>query len=411
MVQANQSAPGEQVEVRSLFDKPHSPERFERRVRQGSAWLVLYLLLQAELGLAWDRNWHMFIGRDRFWIPPHVMMYTGLGGAGLVALTVVLLDTIRYVQKRPGVSSASTITICRIFHAPLGFTLVGFGALIDLAAAPFDNYWHILYGIDVTLWSPFHVMGTIGGVLTGIGLTYAFASEAVITRRHAGQARRFAGLYAAEWGTLLMLAAFIEVALPPLSAFVPIPVGATAILTYPLCLTLAGHGTLAAALRFTRRSSTMFIVVFLLCVLALGTQLFVPWALSAVAPPLGFTFRDATYLPSFNVVLALLPLMFLLCALCTQAIVFWHTKTGRKRTSALWSAGLVTAGLAVFLPPFIAWIPQLIVPSFRLPPDMNGILHPTWMSLCISLPFAFAMGAFSTLLGAGVGDIWHLNER
>jgi len=411
MVQGNQSVSGEQSDVQTACQRGEASPSFERRLRQGCAWLVLYFLLQAELGLAWDRNWHVFVGRDRFWIPPHVMMYTGLGGAGLVALTVVLLDTIRYMQHRPGVSSTSTICICGIFHAPLGFTLVGFGALIDLIAAPFDNYWHILYGIDVTLWSPFHIMGTIGGLLTGVGLAYAFASEAVIIRRYNLPARRFAGLYAPEWGTLLMLAAFIEVALPPLSAFVNIPVGATWILTYPLGLILAGNGTLAAALRFTRRPYAMFIVVLLLCLLALGTQLFVPWALYAVAPPLGFTFRSATYRPSFDVTLVLLPLMFLLCAFCTQWIVSWQTKAGRKRTSALWFIGLLTAGLAVFLPPLIAWAPQIIVPGFHLPPDLNGILRPTWLSLWVSLPFALAMGVFSTFLGAGAGDIWHLNER
>lgn len=411
MVHGNQSVSDEQSEVQAACERAQASPSFERRLRQGSAWLVLYFLLQAELGLAWDRNWHVFVGRDRFWIPPHVMMYTGLGGAGLVALTVVLLDTIRYVHHRPGVSSASTIRICGLFHAPLGFTLIGFGALIDLISAPFDNYWHILYGIDVTLWSPFHIMGTIGGILTGVGLVYAFASEAVIIRRYNLPVRRLAGLCAPEWGTLLMLAAFIEVALPSLSAFVNIPVGATWILTYPLGLILAGNGALAAALRFTRRPSAMFIVVLLLCLLALGTQLFVPWALYAVAPPLGFAFRSTTDRPSFDTTLVLIPLLFLLCAFCTQWIVSWQTQAGRNPSSALWLVSLLTAGLTVVLPPLIAWIPQATVPGFHLPPDLSGILRPTWLSLCVSLPFALATGVFGTFLGAGAGDIWHLNEH
>ena len=135
----------------------------ERRLRRVSAWFLLFLVLQAELGLAWDRNWHDTIGRDTFWIPPHIMMYTGIGAAGLVALTVVMLDTLRYYRKAPGVDDASTVSIFWIFHAPIGFIILGFGALIDLVAAPLDNWWHSLYGIDVTLWSPFHLMGTVGG--------------------------------------------------------------------------------------------------------------------------------------------------------------------------------------------------------------------------------------------------------
>lgn len=388
-----------------------SAQRSERRLRQGSAWVVLVLLLQAELGLAWDRNWHISIGRDRFWIPPHVMMYTGLGGAGMVALAVVVLDTIRYVRHNPAVSADSTISIGWLFRAPLGFTLVGFGALIDLVAAPFDNYWHQLYGIDVALWSPFHVMGTIGGLLTGVGLAYAFASEAVITRRDAAYARRLLGLSAPAWGTLLTLAALIEVDLPPLSAFVPIPVGGSSLLTYPLGLILAGNTALAAALRFTQRSSSMVIVVLLLGMLALGTQLFVPWALYAVAPPLGFTFRDATDLPAVNVTLLLLPLLFLLSAFCTQWMLRWQRLTERRGRPVLWPAGLVTASLAVVLPPVIAWLPSLIAPTFRLPIDMNGVLHPSWLAVGISLPLALAMGIFSTWLGAGVGDIWRMSAH
>src|SRR2546429_6330785 len=92
----------------------------ERRLRRVSAWTLLFLVLQAELGLAWDRNWHDTIGRDTFWIPPHIMMYTGIGAAGLVALSVVLLDTLRYYRKAPGVDDASTVSIFWIFHAPIG---------------------------------------------------------------------------------------------------------------------------------------------------------------------------------------------------------------------------------------------------------------------------------------------------
>ena len=152
--------------------KPASmrPDLTERRIRQVCAWIVLFLLLEAELGLAWDRRWHDYVGRDQFWIPPHIMMYVGIGGTGLIALFVVLVDTLRYRQKKAGVDDSSTVSILGLFHAPLGFILLGVGTLIDLIAAPFDNYWHELYGIDVTLWTPFHLMGALGGVMAGIGI-------------------------------------------------------------------------------------------------------------------------------------------------------------------------------------------------------------------------------------------------
>src|SRR5437588_12322395 len=108
------------------------PDITEHRSRQVSAWIVLCLLLLAEFGLAWDREWHDLVGRDQFWIPPHIMMYSGLGGVGIVALVLILADTLRYWRRKPGVDDGSTVNIFWVFHAPLGCLMVGFGALTDL---------------------------------------------------------------------------------------------------------------------------------------------------------------------------------------------------------------------------------------------------------------------------------------
>src|SRR5205085_11612135 len=110
---------------------PKPADLTERRIRRISAWILLYLLLQTELGLAWDRQWHTIVGRDQFWTPPHVLMYTGVGSAGLVALIIVLTSTVRYRRKAPGVDDSSTVGILRFFHAPLGYIITGFGALIS----------------------------------------------------------------------------------------------------------------------------------------------------------------------------------------------------------------------------------------------------------------------------------------
>src|SRR6266581_3812488 len=88
--------------------RPQGSALFERRLRRSSALLILFLLFQAEFGLAWDRNWHDYLGRNGFWIPPHLMSYTGMAGAGIVALFMVLLETIRYYQGKPEVDNSST---------------------------------------------------------------------------------------------------------------------------------------------------------------------------------------------------------------------------------------------------------------------------------------------------------------
>jgi len=93
------------------------------------------------------------------------------------------MDTVRYFKGEPGVDDTSTIPIFKFFHAPLGFVIAGFGALQALVSAPLDNYWHTLYGIDIALWAPFHMMGVTGAAIGNIGMVYIFASEAAIDQR------------------------------------------------------------------------------------------------------------------------------------------------------------------------------------------------------------------------------------
>src|SRR5947209_4441106 len=227
----------------------NAADQAERRLRRVGVWLLLYLALQTELGLAWDRNWHDLIGRDQFWTLPHIMMYIGIGGAGIIALVVIAVDTLRYQRKAPGVDDTSTIHILGIFHAPIGYVLLGFGALTDLAAAPLDNYWHTLYGIDVTLWSPFHVMGTLGGILEGIGILYIFGSEIVAERASSNSPRRFLGFSLLEWGMLSVLAAYMNLTIPALTAFIPVALGPIQLFTYALPLALAGGFSLRSEAR------------------------------------------------------------------------------------------------------------------------------------------------------------------
>jgi hypothetical protein len=128
-------------------------ERFALRatVTAGS----LAALQFAAFGLTWDIVWHTYVGRDRFLTPPHLVIYAS------VALATLLLALDLAVERRA---------------APRGLLVAAGGMLSILAAAaPFDNAWHAWYGIDVTLWAPFHVMGLIGVGIALLGLAYACA--------------------------------------------------------------------------------------------------------------------------------------------------------------------------------------------------------------------------------------------
>lgn len=51
-----------------------------------------------------------------------------------------------------------------------GVGIAAGGMLTTLVAAPFDNAWHEVYGLDVTVWSPPHVLAIFGIASAALGL-------------------------------------------------------------------------------------------------------------------------------------------------------------------------------------------------------------------------------------------------
>ena len=217
----------------------------EWRFRLFAAAALVSMQTLAAVGLGWDIQWHRWLGRDAFLTPPHLIIYTGVIGAGLICITVVLVETGRYWRRVPGVDRTSTVSLLGVFHAPLGFVLAGFGALTMALAAPLDNYWHQLYGVDVTLWSPFHMMGLIGAGIAYLGAAYALASELVRSRRDGRAGRRVMifgwpgialGALFALTGLLRLVRVLME---PSIETFPTWQLGPVEVLTSPIGLTLA----------------------------------------------------------------------------------------------------------------------------------------------------------------------------
>ncbi|HEX6556779.1 MAG TPA: hypothetical protein VF026_28720 [Ktedonobacteraceae bacterium] len=389
------------------------PDITERRIRQVSAWIVLCLLLLAEFGLAWDRRWHDMVGRDQFWIPPHIMMYTGIAGAGLIALSVVLVDTLRYYQKKAGVDDSSTVNILWFFHAPLGFILLGIGMLIDAIAAPLDNYWHVLYGVDVTFWAPFHLMGHLGAVIGVLGIIYAFASEATYERQVEHPSPRLLGLNGPEWGIVVLIAGFQEVILPALTAFIPIMLGPVQLITYPLILVLTASLFPISLYLCIRKPGITLLMILILWPLSLATETFTPLALRFMVARLGLTYRLGRE-PVFDVTIAMLPLLYLIGALMVEAAASWQRRSGAARNDELrgtWLLGVLMAVPAVVIPPVIAHAFSLWAPAIQLPPDVVHVLEPGWLAMLLTLPIAMLVGAIMASLGTVFGDIWHWNRQ
>ena len=128
------------------------------------------------LGTSWDIQWHSFIGRDRTLIPPHIMMLSGVAISGIAALTGVFIETV-WVRRHPLMTQNST-RFAHTFHSSLGAYIAGYAALNAAIAFPLDSYWHALYGIDVAIWAPFHIMFVMGMAIVALGAAFMLVSAA-----------------------------------------------------------------------------------------------------------------------------------------------------------------------------------------------------------------------------------------
>jgi len=149
-------------------------ERFAERVSGQPAWaslpcgLAIISLISAVFGLYWDVSLHIDVGRDPGPLnnTAHFFILGGLFGifaSGFFA--VCLPDEDR--KDRPG---ATSIRIAQDWYAPLGGILMMVAGLFALMAFPLDDIWHQLFGQDVTLWGPTHLMLIGGAAMALIGI-------------------------------------------------------------------------------------------------------------------------------------------------------------------------------------------------------------------------------------------------
>jgi len=170
-------------------------------------WYLVTLLLGSTsivVGLLWDISWHMSIGRDTFWTPAHMAIYLGGVLAGISGGWLALRTTFR------GTADERAVAV-RFwgFRAPLGAWVAIWGALAMLVSAPFDDWWHNAYGLDVKIISPPHAVLALG--MIGIQIGAMLLALAWQNRAPEGRARplELAFVYAAGV-ILLMVATFLS---------------------------------------------------------------------------------------------------------------------------------------------------------------------------------------------------------
>ena len=113
-------------------------------------------LLVAVLGMYWDIALHIDDGRDPGPLanPAHYFILFGLFGLFSAGFLALVLPT-----ARPG---AAAVTLTRRWQVPVGGILLLACGAFALIGFPLDDVSHRLFGQDVTLWGPTHLM-LIGG--------------------------------------------------------------------------------------------------------------------------------------------------------------------------------------------------------------------------------------------------------
>ncbi|MGY2082891.1 hypothetical protein [Blastococcus sp. SYSU DS0539] len=135
------------------------------------AWVALptvlttLALLTALLGMLWDIALHIGVGRDEGPLanPAHYLILFGLFGvfAGGVLACAMPLD---------GEPGPAAVHFIRGWDVPVGGVLLTAAGFYALLGFPLDDVWHRMFGQDVTLWGPTHLMLIGGAGLSIIGL-------------------------------------------------------------------------------------------------------------------------------------------------------------------------------------------------------------------------------------------------
>ncbi|WP_040525229.1 hypothetical protein [Gordonia effusa] len=132
------------------------------------AWSVLPVvlftttILTAFLGFIWDVSLHIGRGRDEGPLanPAHYFILVGLFFLFIAgSLAMILPRNADGSVAKPG---KAAVKITRTWYSPVAGILVAACGLYALIGFPLDDIWHRIFGQDVTLWGPTHLM-LIGG--------------------------------------------------------------------------------------------------------------------------------------------------------------------------------------------------------------------------------------------------------
>ena len=331
---------------------------FWERVSGTPGWVavpvgvIITFLIAALFGMLWDMSLHIADGRDEGPLanPAHYFILIGLFGvfsAGVLAIAMP--------KGRPGPTS---VRIAGEWYAPLGGILIAACGAFSLLGFPLDDFWHRIFGQDVTLWGPTHLMLVGGAAMSLLGLAI------LLVEGGAAEGKPGEPIWVAFLRQASLPGAFL-LALSTFQAEFDFGVPQFRFVFQPMLIAFGAGAALVLARLWLGRGAALGAVVFFL-----GMR-------GAIALIVGVGFDEPTpYFP-----------LYLAEALIVEAVA---ARVPRQRTLsfALWCGGLIgTVGLAAEW----AWT------HLAMPIPWPSELLPE--AALLAVPMAFA----GAVLGAWVG--------
>lgn len=234
-------------------------------------------LIVAVFGMYWDIATHIDSGRDEgpFANASHYFILVGLFGVFAAGLLAFFMADERV--------SASGVEIPGAWRVPLGGALILLCSIISLSAFPLDDLWHRIFGQDVTLYGPTHLLLFGGAALSVLG-ALVLLTEGVRARDAARmEAAREEGVVrpAHEAGRMrkamqVMLAGALLIGLSTFQGEYDFAVPQFRLVLHPVLLMFAASIALVAARVYVGRGGALAVALFFILVRGILSLLVTP---------------------------------------------------------------------------------------------------------------------------------------
>jgi hypothetical protein len=317
--------------------------------------------------------------------------------AGVVCIYLIFYTTFR----KPAEMMSRSVQVLG-FSAPLGAFLAAWGGVAMLTSAPFDNWWHNAYGLDVRIISPPHTLLMLGNIAIQIGSLLLIASALNRAEGRPDDFPRLQKLTLYLCGLILMAVMFFlteftrDILLHSSGPYIAVSLGV------PLCMALA-----STASRY-RWAATC--IASLYTVAVIGFILILP--LFPAQPKLGPVYQPVTHFvpPQF-------PLLLIVPAVLMD-LVWSHTSRFGKLRRALVSAPLFVLNLLAVEWPFATFLMTPAANNRFFATGYHPYLTPPWspsvlrhflrvarpLALCKGMGIAIICAFVSIWIGFTVGE-------